>query len=205
MKSKKEKGSAPVVVKEQSRLEKLDEVAKDIFESKQLEKQVKKNIETDREQFFGLASEELADQLGVLDRIVVPLAEVAQYPDYRELSRTKTEATLEQDLDKMPYEWIGDTFTVRRDIVHVGANFEAGRFYQDWVLDKESQDESEFGWYAELVVEQVMVPQYVFNEAKAQELIDEHPEFLPILQKYTSPGKAQTKLMIGKPKTEEDS
>lgn len=102
-------------------------------------------------------------------------------PEWRLVKVDNTGILIEEDPDKIKFVWTNDEgIQCSRNIAVIGAKFDIDAF-----VSAEPK-------LAKSVVSEKIV--YEFDEEKAQFIIDENPELLPVFQDYALLGKIQTKL-----------
>jgi hypothetical protein len=103
------------------------------------------------------------------------------FPEWRLVKRNDEGILIEEDPDKMKFVWTTeDGIQCSRSIAMVGAKFDVDSFVS-------AQPE-----LAKSVILEKTI--YEFDETRAQEMIDNNPELLPVFQNFALVGKIQTKL-----------
>lgn len=103
------------------------------------------------------------------------------YPGWRIIQYEENKIVIEEDPSQMKFEWTTDEgYRIGRTTAVVGTKF-------DFDVLKEREPK-----LFEEIVETKTV--YELNEKKAQKIIEDHPEYLPILQDATKFGKIQLRM-----------
>lgn len=177
----------------------LDEITKELIEVNDKIKTLEKNKESLRSRFFNLIDEHIricgANENEVLFVKCASRAEAEQYvfdnhPGWLIVQYDPEKIVIEEDPSKMKFYWTTpDGYQIGRTTAVVGTRFDFD------YLEKNAPD-----LFNEVVESKTV---YELNEKKAQKLLDEHPEYLPVLQDATKLGKIQLRLSSPK-KVEEE-
>lgn len=168
----------------------LDLLTKEMLDINEAIKRLDKSKESLRSRFFELANEyiEISDtpENQVLDIKCASRAEAERYveennPGWIVIQYSSDEIIIEEDPSQMKFVWTTDDgYQVGRTTAIVGTKFDFERLkdFNHVLFDQ--------------IVESKMV--YELNEKKAQQMIEDHPEILPVLQESTKLGKIQLRL-----------
>lgn len=196
----------------------LYEIAEFLREADQDEKDGKARKEKLRGAFFELISEIVREEIPLATQSVEiemgkdfdPEAWCRrEYPEWRVVAVQPTPdgtavITIEENEDFKKFEFVYDGFKFGRTIRMDGKGFDAQRFYEDiteskfleWYL---AEDPDELLEILDGVVYKQVVYEYVFDEAKAQQVMADHPETVAIFQRYLNPGTPKPTLLPIKP------
>lgn len=182
--------SAPAAERLQKISKDLNLLTKEILDVNEAIKRLEKSKESLRSRFFELANEyiEISDtpENEVLDIKCASRAEAELYvsnnhPGWRIIQYTPEQIVIEEDPSQMKFAWTTeDGYQINRTTAVVGTKF-------DFDILKGLRPDI----FDEIVESKTV---YELNEKRAQEIINENPEILPVLQESTKLGKIQLRL-----------
>jgi len=192
MNIKKTTTSAHVVVPIREISKDLDRTIIEIEKNNRKLKELEKSKESLREQFFALADEYIrisgTTETQVIDIKCASRAEAESYVEENhpgwmiaQFRRFEDQIVIEEDPSQMKFTWTTeDGYQINRTTAVIGTKFDFDKL-KDFDLELFEQ-----------IVESKMV--YELNEKKAQQMIEVHPEILPVLQESTKLGKIQLRM-----------
>ena len=168
----------------------LNRVVLDIESNQRKLKELEKSKESLRAHFFDLVNEYI-EKSGTAETQVVyeKCASRARaesyvednYPGWRLVQYDPDQIVIEEDPSQMRFEWTTDEgYRIGRTTAVVGTKF-----------DYDVLEENDPDLFKQIVDVKTV---YELNEKKAQKLIEEHPEYLPVLQEATKYGKVQLRM-----------
>ena len=178
--------------------DKLDDIVSELDDVCVELKKVEESKRQLREVFFALANEylELSGllKIQVLEEKCASRADAEKFvkenhPGWRISQYDKNQIVIEEDPEEMKFEWVNpEGYQLSRTTAVVGTTFDYSKLeeYNPEIFDR--------------IVEKKIV--YELNEKRAMKVIEENPEYLPILQDATKLGKIQ--LRLSSPKKVED-
>lgn len=152
-----------------------------------------------RKRFFELVDEHISLS-GIMETQVVSVKCASRaeanlfieenYPGWRIIQYEPDQIVIEEDPSQMKFEWMTDDgYQIGRTTAIVGTKF-----------DYEYLRENSPQLYNEIVETKTV---YELNEKKAQKILEENPEYLPVLQNSTKLGKIQLRMSSPKKVNEE--
>jgi hypothetical protein len=182
--------SVPAAERLQEISKDLDRVIIDIEKNNRKLKELEKSKESLRSHFFSLVDEYIGIS-GTTETQVVNVkcasrAEATEYiqenyPGWILVQYEPDQIVIEEDPSQMKFSWTTeDGYQINRTTAVVGTKFDFDKLM--W-FDEELFNE---------IVESKVV--YELNEKKAQEMIEQRPELLPVLQESTKLGKIQLRM-----------
>lgn len=190
MNIKKTTTSVPAAARIQEISKDLDKIIIEIEKNNKKLKELEKSKESLRSHFFSLVDEYIGisgtTETQVLNIKCASRAEATQYvednyPGWSIVQYDTEQIVIEEDPSQMKFSWTTeDGYQINRTTAIVGTKFDFDRLKDfDPVLFDE-------------IVESKTV--YELNEKKAQQMIEDHPEILPVLQESTKLGKIQLRM-----------
>jgi len=177
----------------------LEEVADLYREADEVEKQAAKDKAKLKPALLELISEVIESEIELATKIVTVTGDealnfdpdtwlVTNYPEYK-IVRVDNDnkggfvVELQEDVELRKFSFEASGYQFGRTIAMVGSSFDAEGF----VMDDNIPDD-----FKHAIIEMKMV--FTLQEDAARELMSKSPEVVPMLQKYTQPGKPQVRL-----------
>ena len=182
--------SVPAAERIQEISKDLDRTIIEIDKNNKKLKELEKSKESLRSNFFSLVDEYISisgtTETQVIDIKCASRAEAESYveenhPGWLIAQYREDQIVIEEDPSQMKFTWTTDDgYQINRTTAIIGTKFDFERLkdFNHVLFDQ--------------IVESKMV--YELNEKKAQQMIEDHPEILPVLQESTKLGKIQLRM-----------
>jgi hypothetical protein len=182
--------SVPAAVRIREISKDLDRTIIEIDKNNKKLKELEKSKESLRSNFFSLVDEYISisgtTETQVIDIKCASRAEAESYveenhPGWLIAQYREDQIVIEEDPSQMKFTWTTyDGYQINRTTAIIGTKF-----------DFEKLKDFDHALFDQ-IVESKMV--YELNEKKAQQMIEDHPELLPVLQESTKLGKIQLRM-----------
>ena len=182
--------SVPAAVRIREISKDLDRTIIEIEKNNRKLKELEKSKESLRNNFFTLVDEYISlsgtTETQVIDKKCASRAEAESYveenhPGWVIAQYREDQIVIEEDPSQMKFTWTTyDGYQINRTTAIIGTKF-----------DFEKLKESNHVLFDQIVESKTV---YELNEKKAQQMIEDHPEILPVLQESTKLGKIQLRM-----------